>query len=87
MQASHFYEFATKYFYLTNWDIEVGEIFGWANGTELEQLLRDTGFTPETRQVYTIDFLQNKWQAAFEMSDQNAMPFVLPSTQIISARA
>ncbi len=87
MQASHFYEFATKYFYATNWDIEVGEIFGWASGVDLETLLLETGFTPETRQVYTIDFLQNKWENAFEMTDQNGMPFMLPSTQIISARA
>jgi SAM-dependent methyltransferase len=87
MQASHFYEFATKYFYQTNWDIEVGEIFGWASGSELEKLLLETGFTPQTRQVYTIDFLRDKWQDAFEITDQNGMPFMLPSTQILSARA
>jgi SAM-dependent methyltransferase len=87
VQASHFYEFATKYFYQTNWDIEVGEIFGWASGLDLEQLLLETGFTPQTRQVYTIDFLKEKWQNAFEMTDAHGMPFMLPSTQIVVARA
>ncbi len=87
MQASHFYEFATKYFYATNWDIEVGEIFGWASSTELEQLLLETGFTPQTRQVYTIDFLRDKWRDAFEIFDVNRKPFTLPSTQIVVARA
>lgn len=87
IQASHFYEFATKYFYSTNWDIEVGEIFGWASGSQLEQLLLETGFTPLIRQVYTIDFLSNKWQDAFEITDLNGMPFMLPSTQIVVARA
>ncbi len=87
MQASHFYEFATKYFYATNWDIEVGEIFGWANGDDLEKLLHQTGFTPLTRQVYTIDFLKDKWRDAFEIIDENALPFTLPSTQIVVARA
>jgi SAM-dependent methyltransferase len=87
MQASHFYEFATKYFYQTNWDIEVGEIFGWASSNELEKLLLETGFTPLTRQVYTIDFLKDKWQNAFEITDFHGLPFTLPSTQIISARA
>ncbi len=87
MEASHFYEFATKYFYTTNWDIEVGEIFGWASGFELENLLLETGFTPLTRQVYTIDFLRNKWQNAFEITDLTGMSFMLPSTQIVVARA
>ncbi len=87
MQASHFYEFATKYFYQTNWDIEVGEIFGWASGIELERLLLETGFTPLTRQVYTIDFLKDKWRDAFEIIDLQGLPFTLPSTQIVIARA
>jgi SAM-dependent methyltransferase len=87
MQASHFYEFATKYFYQTNWDIEVSEIFGWASSHELEQLLCQTGFSPETRKVYTIDFLRQKWQNDFEVTDQQGNTFALPSTQIISARA
>jgi SAM-dependent methyltransferase len=87
MQASHFYEFATKYFYQTNWDIEVGEIFGWASGTDLEKLLLETGFTPLTRQDYTIDFLEDKWRGAFEITDLNEMPITLPSTQIVVARA
>jgi SAM-dependent methyltransferase len=87
MQANHFYEFATKYFYATNWDIEVGEIFGWASSQELEQLLLETGFIPETRQVYTIDFLAQKWDHAFEITDQHGKPYALPSTQIVTARA
>jgi SAM-dependent methyltransferase len=87
MQANHFYEFATKYFYQTNWDIEVGEIFGWASSQELENLLLEAGFTPETRQVYTIDFLAQKWNDAFELMDSSGNPFSLPSTQIITARA
>ncbi len=87
MQASHFYEFATKYFYSTNWDIEVGEIFGWASASELENLLLETGFVPQTSQVYTIDFLSDKWRDAFEITDQNGKIVKLPSSQIISARA
>ncbi len=87
MQANHFYEFATKYFYQTNWDVEVGETFGWASSSELEQLLFETGFSPETHQVYTIDFLRQKWEEAFEVIDQNASAFSMPSTQIMTARA
>ena len=87
MQANHFYEFATKYFYQTNWNIEVGEIFGWASSQDLENLVRETGFIPETRKVYAIDFLAQKWREAFEITDQDGNPFALPSTQIVTARA
>jgi hypothetical protein len=87
LEADHFYEFATKYFYQTNWDIEVGEIFGWASRQDLEKLLIETGFTPETSKVYTIDFLAQKWRDAFEITDQDGNAFALPSTQIVVARA
>ena len=87
LEASHFYEFATKYFYLTNWDIEVGEIFGWASRQDLEKLLLESGLMLESSKVYTIDFLAQKWRDAFEITDQDGNDFALPSTQIVVARA
>jgi SAM-dependent methyltransferase len=87
MMAHHFYEFATKFFYQTNWDIEVGEIFGWVRSQDLEALLIETGFAPQDRRVYAIEFLAQKWHESFEIRTRGGVPFELPSTQIISARA
>ncbi|WP_027891358.1 methyltransferase [Calidithermus chliarophilus] len=86
LPSDHLYEFATKYFYETNWHVEVGEYFGWASGRQLEALLRQAGLEPVHREAYTIPFLAEKWAADLEISDLEGRPYTLPSTQILVAR-
>ncbi len=86
LTSAHLYEFATKYFYETNWDVEVGEYFGWASSAHLRDLMRATGFEPQEAQVYTIPFLAEKWSRDLDLTDAIGQPYLLPSTQIIVGR-
>lgn len=86
LSSAHLYEFATKYFYETNWDIEVGEYFGWASTNHLRELMHSTGFEPTDTQVYTIPFLAEKWSQELELTDAIGQPYLLPSTQIVVGR-
>lgn len=87
MRSSHLFEFLTKYFYEKNWNIEVTEQFGWAD----ERVIGDALAEGEANMVevkwerYTLDFLKNKWQGDFTMTNVNGDPYLPDSTMIYVA--
>lgn len=85
LPSTHFYEFATKYFYQTNWHIEVGEYFGWASSHTLQDLMRQAGLQPQSALSYTLPFLAQKWQADFVVQNVAGQNVLLPSTQLVVA--
>lgn len=59
IRRDHLYEFLTKYIYETNWDIEVQELFGWANDQDIKYMVpRYMGM--ETWSTYLLPYFSRK---------------------------
>lgn len=88
MHSSHLFEFLTKYFYEKNWNIEVTEQFGWADGTAITQALShgEAGMQEITWQKYTLEFLKNKWEGDFTMTTMAGEAYMPNSTMIYVAK-
>lgn len=87
MHSSHLFEFLTKYFYEKNWNIEVTEQFGWADGDSITAALED--WNPFMKEVewnkYTLEFLRSKWEGDFTMTTMSGEKYMPASTMIYVA--
>lgn len=80
-----FYEFATKYFYVDNWAVEVGETFGWTTVDSMRDL-SEYGLRVLEASTYCIPFLRDKWIADFEVRDaETGEVILLDSTMVVAA--
>jgi SAM-dependent methyltransferase len=87
INSTHVFEFLTKYFYVTNWNIEVTEQFGWSDPVAITSAL-NSNFSKmhyKTSDSYTLDYLHDRWIKDFTMTTTNGVSYMPCSTMIYVA--
>lgn len=84
--SRHLFEFLTKYFYESNWAIEVTEQFGWGAPEDISRNLQcGAKYKTVSSVSYTLDYLRDKWANDFALTDAHGDNYVPHSTMIYVA--